>query len=79
MLKTFLSKLHSLCYFMIADYISYISYIYIHIGKTLYIYRVFAIYTYIYIYIYIFIYIYIQGFSHWGGMGGEYPPPKISP
>ena len=72
MLKTCLSKLHSLCYFMIADYIyilynicyRYIIYIHIHI------------YTYIYRYIYI--YIYIRGFSHWGKWGESLPHlPKI--
>ena len=58
MLKTCLSKLHSLCYFMIARYMYYI-YIYIYV-----------LYIYIYIYIcIIYIYIYINFMAPFYGLG----------
>ena len=63
MLKTCLSKLHSLCYFMIADYIydilSYILYTIYYTYILIYIHNIHNIHTFIYIYIYIYIYTYI--------------------
>ena len=61
MLKTCLSKLHSLCYFMIADYIydilSYILYTIYYTYILIYIHNIHNIHTFIYIYIHIYIFI----------------------
>ena len=72
MLKTSLSKQHSLCYFMITHthyiyiytyYIYYIYYICIYCIYILYIYTHIYIYIYIDVYICIYIYIYIYIFK----------------
>ena len=68
MLKTCLSKLHSLCYFMIADYIydiiSYILYTIYYTYILIYIHNIHNIHTFIYIYIHM--YIFIVPFCGWG-------------